>query len=544
MVYPTSWAIEIQFSVGVWTDVTDDIVISDRVHFERGITNNGPTDRVASTGRLTFTLDNSTNNSVGLAGYYSPGHTNARTGFATGIPVRLRFTYDLKTRTKFYGRIQADGIKPSPGIYGTRRTEVTAVDWMNQAATHNIKLPTYTTLKRIDEVVPLIVSNMPLAPLSTDYRTGVDTFVSVFDSVGANTRALSEFQKLALSEYSYIYLKCTNDSDEVLVVEGRNSRQNYGVSVVTFPVVVEDCGFLLNEDDTFLMTEADEMLLLDEATDAEFTDTGINPEFSYGKHLSNVVNVTYYPRRYDTVAGTLFALQSPFQIDVAGSKTAYTCNYRDPSGGAWRVAGKEMVTPVATTHYLANSLSNGSGTDYTANLTVTAVYGANAVEYTIQNAATAAVYVTKLEAVGKGIYLYDSIDFVAQGTASQAQHGTYELDINMAYQDQPETAEMIGNLESYNLSNPRYELDTWPFNANRDSLSMSAFLTAEIGDRVHFQETQTGFHADRYIDHISCEILPNKVINATWKTRHASVINSWYLEVAGYSEIGVTTYLG
>jgi hypothetical protein len=543
-VFLTSWAIEIQFSGSTWTDVTADVVISERVRFDRGISDNGPTDRVASTGRMTFTLDNSTNNSAGLAGYYSPGHVNCRTNFATGLPVRLRFTYDLKTRTKFYGRITSDGIKPSPGIYGTRRTEITVVDWMNQAATHNITLPEYTTNKRIDEVVPLIVANMPLAPLATDYQTGNDTFVSVFDSVGASTRAMTEFQKLALSEYSFIYLKCTADYDEVLVVEGRDTRQNYGVSPVSFPIVAEECSFLLMEDDFNLMTEADELLLLDETTEASFTDTGIKPDFSYGKHLANVVNVTYYPRRYDSTAATLFALQSPFQIEAGGSKVNYSCSYRDPTGGAVNVAGKEMVTPVATTHYLFNSQANGSGTNYTANLAVTAVYGANAVEYTLVNSGTATGYVTKLEAVGKGIYLYDSIDIKSQATASMALHGTYEMNISMAYQDQPETAEAVSELESYSLSSPRYELDKWAFSPNRDSMHMSAFISAEIGDRVHFEETQTGFAEDRYIDGIECEIMPNNALMASWKTRFASVLDSWYLEVDGYSEIGATTRLG
>ena len=91
-----TWSVEMQLAgtAGAWTDVSADVLQSDKPRFESGIRDNGATDRVASTGRLTFTLDNSNLNSAGLAGYYSPGHANARSGFSTGIPVRFKVTYD------------------------------------------------------------------------------------------------------------------------------------------------------------------------------------------------------------------------------------------------------------------------------------------------------------------------------------------------------------------------------------------------------------------------------------------------------------------
>jgi len=538
-----TWGIEIQFAgtAGAWTDVTHDVVTADTVSVEYGINDNGPTNRVATTGKLSFTLDNSENNSYSLPGLYSPGYASCRSGFTAGAPVRIWFQYDGIKRYRFYGRIAKDGIKPSPGIYGSRRTEVTVLDWMNQAGTHELDLPTYTTNKRIDEVVPLIVANMPLAPLATDYHTGQDTFVSIFDSVGAKTRALSEFQKLALSEYGYIYVKHGKAGQEVLVVEDRNAKiTNNTLSQFTAPV-----GYLQKDDGGYLLTDDGFKIVLEMGEiDASFSNTGIDPEISLGKHFANQVTCTTYPRKYDTAATVLFDQPSYYTISAGATITGYKCNYRDPLGGAWHVAGKEMISPAATTDYLMNSDSNGSATDLTANLAVTAAYGANAVEYTLVNSATVTGYITKLQARGKGIYLYDPIDYTVDDTASKTDTGSQTLSIEMSYQDQALISRTIAAGELNNLKTMRKELDKWSFYANRDSTHMMAFLDIDIGDRVHFVETQTALDEDRFIDAIEFEITDGNVIKAGWKTRAPMTYGVWMVGITGATELGVTTKLG
>jgi len=541
-VYLDSWAIEAQFTSGVWTDITTDVItVADSIKKEGGISDNGPTDRVASTGRMTFSLNNGASNSAGVAGYYSPGGTHCRAGFTTGIPVRARFTFEGYTRTKFYGRIAPNGIKAAPGIYGSRRTEVTVLDWMNQAATHELNLPAYTTNKRIDEVVPLIVANMPLAPLSTDYKVGEDTFVSVFDTVSNKTRAMSEFSKLALSEWGYVYLKHTQASDEVLTVEGRYEKTNNS-SLAQVPNCID--GFLLKEDGGYLLKEDGGRIALDSAGSADFTDISRDSQFSFGKHLANDISVTSYPRKMGTAAEVLFTLQSPIELAAGGSVTDIIGQYRDPSGGAWRVASKGMITPVATTDYQMWSTSAGTGVDLTANLTVTPTYAANEVSYVLVSAAIQTAYVTTLQARGTGIYLYDAVEYVQDDDASKLDHGTQPLSISMPYQDDTELAQFIGVGELANLKNPRLELDKWVFYANRNGFLMNAFLQVEVGDRAHFYEEQVGFDKDRWIDAVEWELIQGRALKVGWKTRDASAYGYWQLEVVGFSELGETTMLG
>lgn len=547
-----SWSMEMQFTPGTWTDVTEDVILtqSDIVRVEYGMPDNGPTDRVARTGNMTFSLNNSDTNSAGLAGLYSPGHANCRSGFATGIPVRIRFSFENITRTKFYGRIAKDGIVPDSGTMGNRRTKINVVDWLNQAATHKLYLPAYTTNKRIDEIVPLIVAAMPLAPLSTDYDTGVDIFTSVFDTIGDKTTALSEFQKLALSEWGFIYIKRDSDNDEILAVEGRNARTSQSTELDEFPLPANESGYLLWENDTiipgyggYLLQENGDKIILNVGTEASYADNASDARISYGKHMANYLSVTSYPRTFDTSATVLYSLPSAMAIG-AGSTRTFTGYFSDPNNLAVSVAGKNMVAPIATTDYLFNSDAAGTGTNLTANLTVTCTYGAEAGSYSITNNGTANGYLTLLQARGLGIYTYNPVTYISQDTASQAVHGLQTLEISMEYQDDPTTAETVGAFENLNLRDPRLELDQWTFWANACPYNVMSFLAIEIGDRAHFKETQTGFDRDRYIDGVKFEVYPGGIVKATWLTRFVSSITGWYLGITGSTELGATTILG
>lgn len=83
----------IQLQIGnVWTDVPARDVVG-IIQCHRGISDNEPTSSVASPGELRFQLANSTRNSGGLEGYYSPLHANAKAGFDKGIRCRLTAAY-------------------------------------------------------------------------------------------------------------------------------------------------------------------------------------------------------------------------------------------------------------------------------------------------------------------------------------------------------------------------------------------------------------------------------------------------------------------
>jgi len=258
--------------------------------------------------------------------------------------------------------------------------------------------------------------------------------------------------------------------------------------------------------------------------------------------MTNYLTTTFHPRKFDTVATVLYSTTSPIFL-AAGSSREFTANFRDPANLAVSVAGKSMISPVATTDYWMGTDSAGTGKTLTANISVTVNYGANAGSYSISNTGTVDGYAS-LQARGLGIYLYDAVSYISQGTASQASLGLQQMDINMPYQADQDTAETVGIFELLNLQNPRLEMDSWSFYTNTDGYSMLSFLAIEIGDRVHLKESQTGFDKDRYIDGVRFEIYPNNIIKCTWLTRFVSSLTGWFLGIDGSTELGVTTILG
>jgi hypothetical protein len=89
------WALQMEFSgAGLgWTDVTGDVRSEMGVVASWGIKGVTASDRLASTGTLTFTMNNGPTNSGHKIGYYSPDNSNVRTGFRVGMRVRLVLTY-------------------------------------------------------------------------------------------------------------------------------------------------------------------------------------------------------------------------------------------------------------------------------------------------------------------------------------------------------------------------------------------------------------------------------------------------------------------
>jgi hypothetical protein len=353
--------------------------------------------------------------------------------------------------------------------------------------------------------------------------------------------------KLALSELGYIYNKFDATNDECLTVEGRYTR-NDATILTQLPVGIAGYEYLLHETGGFVLVGTGEKLILDNVSgsvDADFDNTFTEMQTSNGKYIYNRIKAVAYPRKTDTSATVLATLQKPIQVGGSETVDNLFIRYRDPQGGVQNVSGRDMVTPAGTVDYLLNAAEDGTGTDYTANLTVTADYGTEGVEYTLENAGPAG-YVTLLQARGKGIYIYDPVELLDQDTASEAIHGTRSLDLDMKYQDSPLTAASFAAVLKGQYKDPRTIVDKVTFYANRDEKHMVAFLVCEPGSKIHLTEPIAGIDHDYFINGVEYDILPNSVIRYSWYVKPASEdsYTLWYLGVVGYSEIGVTTKLG
>ena len=161
------WAIEEELAGvgGGWTDVSADVRAQVPIVCEYGIDGQDPTDRVASTGTLSFAHDNSALNSGGVLGYYSPFATVKRTGFNFNIGCRFWLRYGANKRYKHNGKL--DVIQPSTGRYGARLTQCQSVDWMDDAARIDLPSLATATSQSGDQLLTTIMAAMTTTPAAT-----------------------------------------------------------------------------------------------------------------------------------------------------------------------------------------------------------------------------------------------------------------------------------------------------------------------------------------------------------------------------------------
>jgi hypothetical protein len=539
-IFPDSVHFEVY--IGNWVDLTPDVIGQQTATW--GITGNSQIDRVASSGQMEFTLRNDEGCLGGIAGYYSPYVSGSMAGWRTGLPCRLRFVLSETEFIRFFGRIS--GIQPTSGSNGPRQVSVTVADWMELAATNPIISPELAYDQRIDQIVPLIVAGMPIQPQRTIYHPGQDTFPTAFDTVRSNTRVLSEFNKVALSELGYIYLRHDQPYGETLVVEGRHTR-SANDSLLMTPLLSFESDRLLMEDGDHLLQETGDLIVIEALKQMEFNNNMTSLDVSYGTNVVNLIQAKVYPRRIDSAAtSVLFSLSTPIALAAGETKANIRALYRDPTAQASKVNGKDMVNPVATTDYLMYANSDGTGSNLTANLAVTAVYGSEGVYYTLVNTGGTAGYVTKLQARGRGIYTYDALEYVTEDATSRDQNGYLPLVLDMKYQNDPTNAVSISTVLMNQDKDARQIVNGLTACGNYDSDLMRAFLYGDVGDLIHLTESQTGADGYYYIQQVSFILKPVGVIHFSWLLKEALNLEEvyWELEVAGKSELGTTTFLG
>jgi hypothetical protein len=499
-VYADSFKYEVCIS-GSWIDITNDVVDDSSCGY--GIEGSQPKDRTASGGEMVFYLNNKTN-------LYNPSSGVSLAGFTSGIPFRFSVWYEGVPSYRFYGRIT--GLDPDSRSTGILpKVKVTCDDWLDFATNQKVINPTIAYNKRIDEAVPLLLAGLPIQPVKTLFFTGEDTMATVFDQTKANSKVLSELNKLNLSEFGFAYLTHNNDL-ETLVIEGRKKR-NYDTTADRIPVSKGYSPLLLTESGIPLLAEDGTNLLVNVLQDMVFSNNMTDLKVNFGQNdVANSIIVKAYPRKIDLTPVVLFTLASPLAIKTLEVKTL-TGTYKDPLGLASQTNGKDMIQPVKNTDYQLNSNSSFTGIDLTDYLTVTAQYSSNQVIYTLTNTSNLDAYIN-LQSRGTGIYSYNPIEFDQEDTTSELAYGYKELTVDQTYQsDSSKSALLASALLSQN-KDPKQKIESLSFIANVDIFSFLAFLYLNVGDLVQIIESQSGVNGLYYIQKIEFTII-GKIIYMT-----------------------------
>jgi len=511
--------VEMRTGASTWTTIPD-VVAKFGIQLRYGLGGAGLRDRVATTGSLSFVLDNSEANDAGKVGYYSPGHANvwaphADYPFDLGSEVRLKIVYGALTYYKFRGRIDDLDIIAGKYTIGGKKTKVTVVDWMDQAARATVSGISIQQNKRSDEIFSTIVDAMDTAPAAEQVGYGQDTYPYALD----NTRdesfsVMSEFTRLASSEFGFIFVKGDNAQGGTLVFENRLKRGQKTSAVASL----------------------DDLIL---------TDMPV----SYGRDdVLNNVQVQIYPRRIDSAATTvLFTLQNEPQI-LAGTTLTVKGTYRDPASGAkTRVGGIEMVTPVITTDYKFRQNADGTGADYDAQLTIVpdASYtaGGNSVTLAITNNGPEDGYLTLMQTRGKGIYAFESVLFEKADSASQTKYGDNIARVPMPYQGDSVLGEEVAYYVLSQNKTAAIRVLGATFVGNDTDANMLNAINREISDRIAIEEPVTAVDTEYFINAVEWDISPGGIVRCSWDLAPASLQEYWILETTGFTELDETTVL-
>lgn len=169
--------------------------------------------------------------------------------------------------------------------------------------------------------------------------------------------------------------------------------------------------------------------------------------------------------------------------------------------------------------------SDGTGTDLTPDMTLSASYYTNGALITITNGSDTSGYVTSLKTLGYGIYSFSSIDDTQESTDSINEFGHQSEELRQSYQQnlyigKPEIAKVLEQEKQ-----PRTILNKVNMSANRSASQMIAFLVVDVGDLVHLTITEAGIDAYFYIQGVSFE-MQKGLINYSWIVREAFTLEN------------------
>jgi len=513
IITPSPYNVELELSGrdNGWTDVTNDVLRYEGITASGGMTSGSVTERIAATGEMTFALNNSAKNSAHLLGYYSPGHVNCRAGFSIGIGVRWRATFGSNAKTLFTGRV--DIIKPVAGQHGSRRTFVTAVDYMDELAQAKLHGLAVQVNQYPGDVFTTVVNSLPRQPRALEVDQGVDTMAYSLDSARDESQtAMEEAAKLAASEHGFIYQK----GDGTLTFEGRSRRATHRTNLATFVDM-----------------------------------TALDLTYQRDRAL-NDVQVTVHPKRADSAATTVLAsLQSATKL-VPGQTFTWLSPYRDPQQIAARVGGTDMVTPAANTDYVMNGAQDGTGADLTAACSIVANFGGNGVRLEVTNTGSVDGYIGGTAGIfqvrGRGLYDFENVILEQQDTTAQTNIGVVTVGVDMPYQSRLDVGAEIALYVLQTQTAAFATIDKMAFIASTSTLQQQVVLR-EIGDRIGLQETVTGIDASGaiprgYFIQGKRYQLIDTVLSVEFALAIADSTAYWLLEIQGFSELDQTTRLG
>ena len=498
---------------GDFTDANDDIT-SDvlNVSWERGRDYASQLQGKSIAGKLTATL-------VNTGGKYSPSNTSsALTGnILPGRTVRLlagpdeafpySFPISFEDNIKWQGKL--DRIMPAPAATGVKTASLTAFGTLGFLNQFEVQLASQTN-RRTDQAVGDILDDVGwTVSADRDLDTG-QTTISRFWI--AKKKAIDALRLVEEAEAGFIKESKTGQ----IAFENRFHRLTETASTTS-------------------------QATFSDASGATYSYMAI----SQADPLSTIVNhVEATARTFNTASlATLWThpeTGSASPTLAPGEAKTFEAEFPNPDAANNAMEVDAWTTPAATTDILANTASDGTGTNLTSDITIAAAKTAERMAITLTNSATGSdVYLTKIQARGTAVSTKNPCTVRTIDTASQAAHGERKYVAQTQFIPTTSEAQDWCDYQISIYGSP-IEILTMNINSSDDDNRFQA-LVRDISDRITVvasNDTQMGVNADFFIEH-------EKHVVSDGGAKH---LTTWRLSPAsgGYSQFWVlgTSVLG
>ena len=227
----------------------------------------------------------------------------------------------------------------------------------------------------------------------------------------------------------------------------------------------------------------------------------------------------------------------------AGATATFTAQY--PSSGSANTARAVDFWQdlTATTDYLANDSADGTGTNRTANITVTETKRAQSMDIALANGHSSTVYITKLQARGNAVTANDEFEVTASDSTSQTTFGKRTYPHPGKFVPDAEEAQNWATFHLAAWKDP-VPLLKLTLVGNRSTATLTDIMTREISDLVTVtanNDAGLGINETFFVESLHHSVDAELNHRATLTLSQASGYAGFF--VLNSSALGITTRL-
>tara|TARA_Y100000310_G_scaffold233219_1_gene236073 strand:+ start:431 stop:1918 length:1488 start_codon:yes stop_codon:yes gene_type:complete len=199
-----------------------------------------------------------------------------------------------------------------------------------------------------------------------------------------------------------------------------------------------------------------------------------------------------------------------------------------------------LVTPVATTDYTANTESGGGGTDLTGDITLTFTELAQSANLQLANGAAVPAYITLLKVRGDEYTAGDLTARTADNSTSQTAYNVRAKTLDGQFLNDIEQAQDFADFVLARFKDPQPEVKMTI--SSQTSALLTQLLTRKISDRITVDnDLLVMVNQDFYINKMQHTITPNAQLHsAVYTLAQVDEEEFWTLDI---SELGTSTKL-